>query len=181
MKPERGAIGRALFVGRFQPFHHGHYQVALRLLEKHDEVIIAIGSAESSYSDENPFTAGERIEMVRAAFEPKLLSRIIIIPVRDINDHAKWVSHVMAYVPKFEAVYSNNELVQRLFRESGIGVKVESIEMIDRGNKEGRYIRSLMAQGNPEWEKHVPGPVAVFIKAIGGLDRIERMKKGIFR
>jgi len=84
----------------------------------------------------------------------------------------------MAYVPKFDAVYSNNELVQRLFLESGVGVKVESIELIDRGNKEGSYIRSLMAKGNPEWEKHVPGLVADYIKLIGGLDRIERIKQG---
>lgn len=34
---------RGLFVGRFQPFHLGHLHVIKELLEKVDELIIAIG------------------------------------------------------------------------------------------------------------------------------------------
>lgn len=71
--------GRALFVGRFQPFHNGHLAVINQLLERHNEVIIAIGSAEESISSDNPMTAGERVEMIRRCFPTSTLSRLIIV------------------------------------------------------------------------------------------------------
>ena len=58
---------RALFVGRFQPFHLGHQEAILHILREHEEVIIVIGSAQNSHDINNPFTAGERITMIREA------------------------------------------------------------------------------------------------------------------
>ncbi|MEM0023032.1 MAG: adenylyltransferase/cytidyltransferase family protein, partial [Archaeoglobaceae archaeon] len=48
---------RALFIGRFQPYHLGHHEVVKKILEEVDELIIGIGSAQESHSLENPFTA----------------------------------------------------------------------------------------------------------------------------
>ena len=59
---------RALFIGRFQPFHHGHYYAIKKLMKKHDEVVVVIGSSEDGFTTENPFTCGERIEMMRLCF-----------------------------------------------------------------------------------------------------------------
>ncbi|RLF50463.1 MAG: nicotinamide-nucleotide adenylyltransferase, partial [Thermoplasmata archaeon] len=53
---------RVLFIGRFQPFHNGHAFVVSQFNEY--EIIFVIGSAYNSYSFENPFTAGERCEMI---------------------------------------------------------------------------------------------------------------------
>ncbi|HDJ89497.1 MAG TPA: nicotinamide-nucleotide adenylyltransferase, partial [Thermoprotei archaeon] len=55
---------RGLFIGRFQPFHLGHFYALKWILSKVDEVIIGIGSAQVSYTIKNPFTLGERIEMI---------------------------------------------------------------------------------------------------------------------
>ncbi|RLF01945.1 MAG: nicotinamide-nucleotide adenylyltransferase, partial [Thermoprotei archaeon] len=57
-------MGRGLFVGRFQPFHLGHLKALRWILEREDEVIICIGSAQYSHSLRNPFTVGERVEMI---------------------------------------------------------------------------------------------------------------------
>lgn len=157
-------MGRALFVGRFQPFHHGHYEVVKRLLKDHSEVVIVIGSAEESRTQDNPFTAGERIQMIRLALSPAMLRRSIIVPVRDINDHARWVSHVKSYVPDFDTVYTNNRLVARLFGEARH--KVAPVAYFDRGKKEGRLIRKLMKEGNNEWKKHVSRKIAALIKKL---------------
>ncbi len=163
---------RALFVGRFQPFHNGHYKVVKTLLKNYKEVIIILGSAESPISFENPFTAGERIEMIRSCFSEKELSKIIIIPIRDIGDHNKWVAHVRSYVPKFDVVYSNNELVKSLFSKSGMQVK--PIDFFDREKYEGKKIRQLMLQrGN--WQTLVPKQVAKFIDSINGYERLRRI------
>jgi nicotinamide-nucleotide adenylyltransferase len=161
---------RALFVGRFQPFHHGHFEVIKKLLSEFEEVIVVIGSSESPISSENPFSANERIEMVKVAYTPEDLNRMIIIPVPDINDHARWVSHVKSYVPDFEVVFSNNELVTKLFEEAGI--EVRPIEFVDRGNKEGKFIRKLMREDNPEWKRHVPKEVSEYIEKIKGWERL---------
>ena len=46
---------RALFIGRFQPFHNGHLNVIKTLLENHKEVVVVIGSAQEENTAENPF------------------------------------------------------------------------------------------------------------------------------
>jgi len=148
--------------------------VIKRLLEEFTEVVVVIGSSESPLSSRNPFSASEREEMVRQCFGPGELERLVIVPVPDINDHSRWVDHVKSHVPAFDAVFSNNELVARLFRQAGI--EVRPIVFIDRGNKEGRYIRQLMKEGDPDWKKHVPEEVAQYIEKIKGPERIRRME-----
>ena len=64
-----GRFNRGLFVGRFQPFHLGHLDAIEATLERVEELIIVVGSGEYSHSDKNPFTAGERVEMIRAALK----------------------------------------------------------------------------------------------------------------
>ncbi|MEM3715338.1 MAG: adenylyltransferase/cytidyltransferase family protein, partial [Nitrososphaeria archaeon] len=55
----------AVYIGRFQPFHNGHYAALKWILEKEKSpIILCIGSAQYSHTVENPFTAGERIEMI---------------------------------------------------------------------------------------------------------------------
>ena len=62
-------VTRGLFVGRFQPFHLGHLAAIKYVLKKVDELVIVIGSAQYSHRRNNPFTAGERLVMVRKALE----------------------------------------------------------------------------------------------------------------
>ena len=60
---------RGLFVGRFQPYHLGHHHALLNALKEVDEMVIVIGSSKESFQPENPFTAGERIEMASVALK----------------------------------------------------------------------------------------------------------------
>ena len=163
---------RALFVGRFQPFHNGHYKVVKKLLANYDELIIVIGSAESTLSLENPFSTGERIVMIRSCFSGKELARIIIVPIRDIGDHNNWVAHLSSYTPKFDIVHSNNDLVKTLFSKAGIQVK--PIDFFDREIYEGKKIRELMVRGD-SWRSLVPKQVAKYIDSINGCERLRRI------
>lgn len=167
--------GRALFIGRFQPFHKGHQKAIKELLKRHDEVIIVIGSAEDSFTGSNPFTSGERIEMIRSCFTRSELSKLIITPVRDINDNRRWVDHIASYVPAFSTVYSNNMLVKMLF--SQVGVLVKSVKMLDRDENEGTAIRVLMAEGNTKWEAHVPNKIVPCLKSIHAGERMEKIAR----
>ena len=58
---------RGLYIGRFQPYHLGHQAVLEKIAEEMDEIVIVIGSAQESHTAENPFTSGERMEMIYAA------------------------------------------------------------------------------------------------------------------
>lgn len=164
---------RALFIGRFQPFHHGHYYVLQKLLKKFDEVVVVIGSAEDAYSIENPFTCGERIEMIRVSLNKNELFRTIVVPVSDVNNNTVWVDHVLMHIPAINEVYSNNQLVKMLFSQHGILVK--SIEFYDRGNKEGSYIRKLIVEGDGSWKRHVPKRTAGYLESIDAEKRIKKI------
>lgn len=167
--------GRALFIGRFQPFHKGHQKAIKDLLKKHDEVVVVIGSAEDAFTGSNPFSSGERIEMLRCCFTRSELGKLIIVPVRDINDNRRWVEHIASYAPAFTTVYSNNMLVKMLF--SQIGVLVKSMKLLERDEKEGTSIRTMMAEGNPEWEKHVPVKAIPYLKSIRADERMEKIAR----
>ena len=112
---------RGVFVGRFQPFHKGHLEVIKKIVDEDDELVIVVGSSQYSHRLDNPFTSGERITMIRKALEEEgiQLSRIWIIPVPDVHQHALWVSQIVGYSPKFDVVYANEPLTSRLFMEAG--------------------------------------------------------------
>jgi nicotinamide-nucleotide adenylyltransferase len=163
----------ALYIGRFQPFHNGHYKALKWILEKSNRVILGIGSAQHSHTKENPFTVGERIEMIsNQLIHDKLIDKVIIASIPDTNDqHNLWVSVVQHYCPSFEVVFSNDPLTRLLFLEKGI--KVESIPFFEREKYEATKIREMISSGLG-WEEYVPEKIAEYIKE-KKLD--ERLKK----
>ncbi|MEM1514870.1 MAG: nicotinamide-nucleotide adenylyltransferase [Candidatus Bathyarchaeia archaeon] len=169
-------FNRALYIGRFQPFHLGHLEAIKYILNNTKEIIIVVGSSQESHTLENPFTAGERIYMVRSALNEMGIdpSRYYIIPVTDLDIHSLWVSHVCSHVPKFDVVYSNEPLTRRLFIESGF--KVESIPFYRRDVCSATEIRRRMLL-NLNWEELLPKSVATYIKEINGIERIRDLAK----
>ncbi|MFB0561713.1 MAG: nicotinamide-nucleotide adenylyltransferase [Candidatus Lokiarchaeia archaeon] len=164
---------RGLFVGRFQPFHIGHFHVVKKLLEKVDELIIAIGSAQYSHTFKDPFNAGERIWMIRRALDNDVdPRRYYVIPIPDVNDNRIWVAHVASYTPPFQIVFSNNSLVKVLFQEAGYDVQPSLL--YKRELYCGTDIRKKIIT-NEKWEHLVPESVAKIIKDIGGDKRLREI------
>ena len=166
---------RALFIGRFQPFHMGHYNAIRDLLKKYDEVVVVIGSSEESFSSENPLTTGERIEMIRSCFGKSDVSRLVIIPVPDVNDNRLWVDHLSTYIPPVKDVYSNNALVKMLFSQHGVLVK--PVKAFERDEKEGTHLRKLMAEGDSSWTNHVPKKGVEYLKSIELEKRLKKIAR----
>ena len=157
---------RALYVGRFQPFHKGHLHNVTAILEENDELLIAVGSAQYSHTVKDPFTCGERIEMIRRAVDDP---HMIIVPIPDLNIHGLWVSHLCNLTPRFDRVYSNDPLTVRLFTEAGY--EVTSLPLYKREIYTATKIREKIIQEEP-WENDVPAKVATFIKKIQGDQRL---------
>ncbi|WP_082837976.1 nicotinamide-nucleotide adenylyltransferase [Haladaptatus sp. R4] len=162
---------RGLLIGRFQPFHNGHLSLVEQVAADVDEMIIGIGSAEKSHSVRNPFTGGERLQMisnVTSSFE----TQIYPIPIVDLDRSSVWVQHVMSMCPHFDVVYSNNPLVRRLFVEHGFYVASTPLYM--REQYRGTEVRRRMLV-NEEWSKLVPEPVRTVINDIKGVQRLQRL------
>jgi nicotinamide-nucleotide adenylyltransferase len=166
--------GRAFFIGRFQPFHRGHLAMVKRILESHTEIIVGIGSAQYSHTGENPFTGGERYEMIKRSLDREGIHNYHIVPIPDTHVHSVWVSHVQSLVPPFDVVYTNSDLVVRLFREHGL--KVLSPPLLDRDRLSGTEVRRRMLSGG-DWESLVPESVAEYVKKMDGLERIRETHK----
>lgn len=159
---------RALYIGRFQPYHKGHQYVIEHIAKEADELVIGIGSAQMSHESSDPFTAGERILMITRALQ-EIRKPLYIIPLEDINRNALWVSHVVAMTPPFNRVYSGNPLVIRLFHEAGVQVLTPA--MYERATLSGTSIRERMKCGD-DWEELVPTPVSQVIREIDGVSRV---------
>lgn len=160
---------RGLFVGRFQPYHIGHHNALKNALSKVDEMVIVVGSARESFQRENPFTAGERIEMISEALkEEGIFGRCYIIAVDDISEYALWAQRIKSYCPKFETVFTNNPLVKELFEADGY--KVERLVSND-GSIDSTIIRDRIAGG-----KSVSGLVPKAVeKFLGRIDARKRI------
>lgn len=165
---------RGLVVGRFQPFHLGHLGLVGQALSMYEDVVVAVSSAQYNYLPRDPFTAGERVEMIRRALAAEgpdgALSRCIVLPIDDRPDNAAWAAHLRSALPPFGAALSGNPYVALLL--SNAGVRVDRPRMVDRPLYVGSGIRALMARGDGSWERLVPRSVAAYIGEIGGAERV---------
>ncbi|MBI5554070.1 MAG: nicotinamide-nucleotide adenylyltransferase [Candidatus Diapherotrites archaeon] len=161
---------RGLVVGRFQPYHVGHHEAIKRALKEVNELVIAVGSSQNSFELKDPFTAGERIEMIGLALAAeKLRDRCFIVPIDDINQYGLWASKVVSYCPEFDLVYTNNPIVKQLFEREGIEVKPM---VSNRSEIDSTKIRKAMGTGKG-WEKMVPSAVAKYLHELGCMARMK--------
>ncbi|MBI2185096.1 MAG: nicotinamide-nucleotide adenylyltransferase [Thaumarchaeota archaeon] len=163
---------RGLFVGRFQPFHLGHLYAVKKILGEVDELIIVVGSTQKSHEPDNPFTAGERILMLRSSLTEAEIDprRYMVIPVPDALMHSTWVAQVTSYTPPFDTVYTNEALTRRLFQEADYEVK--PVSLYKREDYWATGVRSRMLSDG-KWEKLVPRAVAKIIMDIDGVNRVK--------
>ncbi len=162
--------GYSLVIGRFQPLHLGHMEVLNKCASESDHLIVGIGSAQYSHQKSNPFTAGERYLMIDRALVEAGIQNYSIVPIEDLNRYSVWVAHVESMCPPFGAVYSNNPMTRRLFKEAGHDVRESHI--YNREIYSGTEIRRRMLE-DEDWRSLVPESTARVIDAIDGVDRVK--------
>ena len=160
---------RGLVVGRFQPYHLGHHKALINALKEVDELVIVVGSSKESHQFENPFTAGERIEMIAIGLKSKgLYEKCFIVPIPDVQQNALWTAQIKGQTPRFDVVYTNNPLVKQLFEGEGFKTK-EMLSGLPEINSTS--VRDAMF-GKNNWEKMLPAVVVDYLKSINAMDRI---------
>jgi nicotinamide-nucleotide adenylyltransferase len=165
---------RGLFIGRFQPFHMGHMKVVEEIIGSVDKLVLGIGSAQTSHTVDDPFTAGERHMMISESLNEKKIQNYYIIPLIDINRYSVWVSHVCSLVPKFDVVFTKNDLTAALFYEAGF--EVRQPKLYDREKYSGKEVRRRMIEGE-DWRSLVPNGTAMIIDDILGVERINLLSR----
>ena len=167
------AIHRGVVVGRFQPFHNGHLLLVRQILRECNEALIVVGSAQRNYTFANPFTAGERILMIRKSLiEGGVdVSKIIIIPLIDIEDNSMWFPMLVSMLPPFDIIYSGNRLVISL---ASSYLEVRSPKFVRKKHYNGTYIRHRILTGQ-KWSNLVSKSVFDIIYSIDGINRIKKI------
>lgn len=159
---------RALFIGRFQPFHNAHLIDVKKILKECDEVIIAVGSSQEKNTLENPFSYSERKKMIESVLKKNKIKNYKIYPVPDLYNDKKWVDYIKKNLPKYDYVYSGNLWTLKCFRKHDS--KVRKIKLI-RGISSS-IIREMIIK-DKNWEKMVPREIADYINKIEGVKRIQ--------
>jgi bifunctional NMN adenylyltransferase/nudix hydrolase len=89
----------AVFIGRFAPFHRGHYNTLQHGLEIADRVLILLGSARQARNTRNPLTWTERRDIIEASLTQEDRARISYAPLVDFPySEARWSSEVQRIV-----------------------------------------------------------------------------------
>ncbi len=165
-----------LLIGRFQPFHLGHLEAVKYALKRVDYLYVVVGSAQRSHERDNPFTASERITMIKSALDGNRIdpSKWMAIPIADADSHSLWVSTVKSMVPKFDVVFTNDALTFLLFNEEGI--EVSAVPYLDRRRYSATNVRDRILE-RKDWESLVAPQVAKLVKKFGGVDRVRALMR----
>ncbi len=159
-----------LLIGRFQPFHLGHLQALQFALSKADCLWVGLGSSNRPVERDNPFTAQQRKEMILASVDDSIRERISIYFIPDVDNHVSWIEKIDAIVPKFDIVFSNDDLTKHLYSKRS--VEVLAIPFLDRESLSGTNIRNLIAS-DQDWRHLVPDGTRNFLEKTGAKDHLK--------
>lgn len=169
----------ALYIGRFQPFHFGHYSVLTNLVAQgFQHIVLGIGSTQYQRTEKNPLSVTERHTCIEQTIQQRPLpARISIIDIPDIHDDAAWVDYVekilYTVTTHYDVAISGNTWVERLFKEHGRMVQT----IVPTIHVTGSQIRQWIRQQNPQWRDYVDVRCATWIEPIilasHGPDRVE--------
>lgn len=85
----------SVFIGRFQPFHAGHYAIVQSALEQTDYLIMVLGSNKKSINTRDPLTTHQRIDIIKSSLNREQLERIRFVKVEDYEYNLdKWIAGV---------------------------------------------------------------------------------------
>ena len=172
-----------LLIGRFQPLHLGHIESIKFVTRQISTLVIVVGSAQMSYELRNPFTAGERITMIRNTLlhiDGIDFKNLLIIPVPDTNIHALWTHNLDLLVPAYDIIFTNDPFTIALFQERN--KKIVRPPLFERQKFSGTKIRENMVK-KENWKNLLHFETVKVIEEINGIERLtllwEKYKESI--
>jgi nicotinamide-nucleotide adenylyltransferase len=161
-----------LLIGRFQPFHLGHLEALQFALSKVDKLWVGLGSSNILAEKNNPFTAEQRKEMILSSIDDSMKERISIYFIPDVDNHIKWIEKIDTIVPKFDIIFSNDELTNHLYSKRNI--QVLPIPFLNRESLSGTNIRDLIVS-DQKWDDLVPDGTRNFLEKTGAKEHLKNL------
>ena len=143
---------KAVFIGRFQPFHQGHKNVVDQYRGEFEDFCIVIGSADEEDTEDNPLSFEERRAVIHECFPD--------LEVLGVKDEEKTDEGNQEWVEKIEektqadAVISQNPLVKDIVKDLSDLELIEQ-DMHDPEVYSGTAIRRRIKSGE-EWRYLTP-------------------------
>ena len=161
-----------LLIGRFQPFHLGHLDALQFALSKVDKLWVGLGSSNLPLQKDNPFSAEQRKEMILSSIDETIKEKISIYFIPDLDNHIKWVEKIDTIVPKFDIIFSNDDLTKHLYSKRSI--QIITIPFLKRDKLSGTHIRELIIS-DQKWDDLVPDGSKNFLEKIGAKNYLKNL------
>jgi nicotinamide-nucleotide adenylyltransferase len=168
----------AAFVGRFQPFHNGHLEVALEALAAAPRVYVGITNpdvrslqAHDSNSHrhrrgDNPFRYHERARMIAAALsDAGIAAEAYTVVPFPLENAALWANYIPLDSLQFVRVFSPWEAEKLTMLRAG-GYNVRMLQGTPDNKISAGDIRQAMLDG-ADWRRDLSPPVAHLCGEIG--------------
>ncbi len=134
-----------VFLGRFQPLHLGHKKV----IEKQDDLVVAVGSSGKSGEEENPLSFEQRKKLIKDCFpETK------VVGIEDTEDDSDWLKNLLEKT-EADTILSRNSKVREIVESSDHDIEVEKQELYDEEIYSGTEVRRRIRSGE-EWRYLTP-------------------------
>jgi len=159
---------RAAFLGRFQPLHEGHHEVIAEYMEKYEDFLIIVGSADKERERENPLNFEERKEIIQSCF-PNVEVVGLEDETKDEEGNRKWANKLGENTGA-DLIISQNDLVKRLVKDY-TEMDIEAQKLYDKDVYSGTEIRRRIRSGE-EWRYLVAECAADVID-----EHLEKIKK----
>jgi bifunctional NMN adenylyltransferase/nudix hydrolase len=155
----------ALFIGRFEPFHAGHWTLLQEALARARRVIVIVGSAHQARTPKNPFTWTEREAMLRQSLPAQDAERLTVLPMRDYYNEAVWVCAVREAVARLTGPRESIALVGHFKDATSSYLEAfpgwELIRMpLQSGGIDGTTVRDAFFAATPETLSAALAPLA---------------------
>ena len=161
-----------LLIGRFQPFHLGHLEALQFALSKVDKLWVGLGSSNKPVQKNNPFSAEERKQMILSSIDNTMKEKISIYFIPDLDNHVKWIEKIDTIVPKFDIVFSNDELTKHLYSKRS--VQIIAIPFLNRNVLSGTNIIDLIIS-DQKWDNLVPQGTRNFLKNTSAKEHLKNL------
>ena len=107
--------------------------------------------------------------MILSSTDKSISDRIEIFYIPDLENHKKWIENIDTIIPKYDVVFSNDELTQSLYSKRGI--KVIPVPFSDRDVLSGTNIRDKI-NSNQQWEHLVPEGTKIVLRKLDAKNRL---------
>ncbi len=109
-----------------------------------ERLLLIIGSADKSGTDENPWNVQEREEIIRASIPLELQEKIDITSLADVPDDDMWCENLKSLLSSEVILFTGNDWVRDICERHGIQTDwIDSYDIDISGTK----IREMLKKG----------------------------------